>query len=222
MRRITKGREPSSFAAHRRDKDATFDGSNKEDLRKSLVKEQGGLCCYCMCRIPEVNSKFPGMKIEHFKSYSKYPSERLVYRNLFGACWGNGQGRIFNSSLPQTCDTFRSRKNEDITSFNLLTTDLEADIRYLSDGTIQAQNVNIDKDINDILNLNDQLLRSRREGVRAGISSRLRQLNSKGKVSQKVIQDLIEGYKSRDATGNFKEFYPVAVYYLKSKLKQFK
>ena len=222
MRRITKSREPSSFAAYRRQKDAVFDGSNKADLRKSLVKEQGGLCCYCMCRIPEIDSKFPGMKIEHFKSYSKYTSERLVYRNLFGACWGNGQERMVNGSLPQTCDTFRSRGNEDITSFNLLTTDLESDIRYLSNGTIQAQNAFIDRDINDILNLNDQSLRSRREGVRAGISNRLRQLNVKGKVTPKAIRDLIEGYKSRDAMGSFKEFYPVAVYYLNSKLKQFR
>ncbi|AQG81206.1 hypothetical protein AWR27_18900 [Spirosoma montaniterrae] len=175
-----------------------------------------------MCRIPEVGGKYPGMKIEHFKSQSKYPSEQLVYKNLFGACWGNVQGRLTNGSQSQTCDTFRSSNNEDITSFSLLTTNLEAEIRYLRDGTMQSKRADLDHELNKILNLNDQSLRSRREGLRDAISNRLRQLNTKGKVTEKVIRTLIESYKSRDATGNFKEFYPLAVYYLENKLRQYK
>ncbi len=225
MRRITKGNEPSTFATYRREAGATFGSlpsEEKEELRESLVKEQGGLCCYCMCRIPEVAGKYPGMKIEHFKSQSRYPSEQLVYRNLFGACWGNGQGNLLNGSHPQTCDTFRSKKNEDIKSFNLLTSDLELEIRYLRNGTMQSQRDDLNDEIKTILNLNDQSLCGRREGVRDGVSNQLRKLDAKGKVAKKVIQKLIDDFKSRDKDGNFKEFYPVAVYHLETKLKQYK
>ena len=54
MRAITKGPEPDSLAAHRNEPYSSYDNyaaEAKEDLRRVLVSEQRGLCCYCMGRI---------------------------------------------------------------------------------------------------------------------------------------------------------------------------
>ena len=219
MIRITKSEEPSSLAAYRRVKNATFkDMPNnvKDDLRQSLINEQGGLCCYCMRRVPAGDTKFPGMKIEHFKCQDHNKNDQLVYRNLFAACWG---GELDKDELQHTCDT--KKRNSDITTFNLLTTDFDRVIRYLEDGTIHATDEGIDEEMNSILNLNNQSLRNRRQAVRKAVSDTLRRLHAKGKVKQGKIQNLIISYAEPYAEEKNHEFYPVAVYYLQNKLKHF-
>ena len=64
---IKKGKEPPSLTAYKKENNAYFDGCNKEDIRKNLLKEQGYLCAYCMRRIDQKH-----MKIEHW-----YPENRL-------------------------------------------------------------------------------------------------------------------------------------------------
>ncbi len=55
----------------------------KEKVKESLLREQYGLCCYCMKRIDRHNSH-----IEHFRPQSKYPSLVLDYQNLLLSCNG--------------------------------------------------------------------------------------------------------------------------------------
>jgi hypothetical protein len=63
MRNIQKGSEPKSLTEHRCNTHSDYDNyADKEDLRVSLVKEQRGICCYCMQRI---RSNSDDMKIEH-------------------------------------------------------------------------------------------------------------------------------------------------------------
>ena len=63
MRPIDKGLEPPSLIKHRKSRHADFGNyPDKAQLRKALVFEQGGLCCYCMGRIPDKQGQ---MKIEH-------------------------------------------------------------------------------------------------------------------------------------------------------------
>lgn len=77
---IRKGDAPDSLIQYRKAANAYFDGCNKDDIRDKLLKEQGHLCAYCMCRIYKDT-----MKIEHW-----YPENRLTdqecldYSNMLG------------------------------------------------------------------------------------------------------------------------------------------
>jgi uncharacterized protein (TIGR02646 family) len=97
MKKIIKQSEPRSLVEHRSQANANYDNyPEKDDLRKSLLKEQGYICCYCMSRI-----KLDEMKIEHWQPQTKYISRQLDYKNLLGACMGNQGARPQN----QHCDT---------------------------------------------------------------------------------------------------------------------
>ena len=97
MKKIIKQSEPRSLVKHRSQANANYDNyPDKDVLRKSLLKEQGYICCYCMSRI-----KSDEMKIEHWQPQTKYTSRQLDYRNLLGACMGNQGARPQN----QHCDT---------------------------------------------------------------------------------------------------------------------
>jgi uncharacterized protein (TIGR02646 family) len=95
MKYIKKGKEPNSLTEYRKQKNAYFDGyPQKIDLRKSLLKEQKYICCYCMKRISQNKVELDDsgeeqMRIEHWKSKNKYPELQLTYNNLLGACTGN-------------------------------------------------------------------------------------------------------------------------------------
>ena len=63
MRNIQKQSEPQSLTQHRCQSNADYDNyADKDDLRRSLVAEQKGICCYCMQRIRPTSQE---MKIEH-------------------------------------------------------------------------------------------------------------------------------------------------------------
>src|SRR5437016_11099382 len=101
MRPIVKGAEPMSLATHRAKPNADYDNySKKGDLRESLVRDQGGLCCYCMQRIHPDETR---MKVEHWLCQKDHGAQALDYGNLLGACLG-GEGRPRRF---QHCDTRR-------------------------------------------------------------------------------------------------------------------
>ena len=129
----------------------------KDTLRQALVSEQRGLCCYCMGRIhPNTNS----MKIEHWRSRAKCPSERLKYQNLLGACLG-GQGQ---PASKQHCDTRKGDRDLKRNPSNLAH-NVEALIRYETDGSIRANDVDFDLQIDRVLNLNLVALKNNRKNV---------------------------------------------------------
>jgi uncharacterized protein (TIGR02646 family) len=103
MRAIQKSDEPPSLTQHRASGNAYYvpDYDNyqrKDDLRDSLVAEQGAICCYCLQRIRPTQD---GMKIEHWHCQRHHGDEQLDYGNLLGACLG-GQGQPPDR---QHCDT---------------------------------------------------------------------------------------------------------------------
>lgn len=114
--------------------------SCKDDVRKRLVDDQRGICCYCMARI-----RVDAMKVEHFLAQSKHLDKRTDWTNLLGACvGGDGGPREFRS-----CDT--QKQNEDI-QLHPLDPNLGARIRYSADGKVQSSEHQDDLDAR--LNLN--------------------------------------------------------------------
>ena len=164
MRRIVKQREPQSLTGFRAAGGTSFDdlhGNQKQDLRKELVQEQRGLCCYCLCRIEAGDGNgTPPMKIAHWHSITSHHREQLDYANLLGACKGNeGQPR-FN----QHCDT---RQGQNDIKYNPANPShsIEQRIRFLTDGTICSDDADFNMQLNNILNLNWRPLKQRRREV---------------------------------------------------------
>ena len=83
---IKKKLEPYSLTEYKQTINASFDNlpsEIKDDIRKSLLKEQGYICAYCMKRIEE-NSD---IKIEHYEARNN--ENELAYKNLLAVCKGN-------------------------------------------------------------------------------------------------------------------------------------
>ncbi|MDF5726209.1 MAG: TIGR02646 family protein [Rhizonema sp. PD37] len=188
MKRIIKGKEPLSLVKHRLKTFADYDNySKKDELRASILTEQGHICCYCMQRISDSR-----MKIEHWKSQDDYPELQLDYNNLLGACQG-GEG---SPKHLQHCDT---RKGNTEITINPLDTikNCEDVIRFLGNGQIYSEDSAIDTELNDILNLNTETLINHRKEV---LDLAIRQLSSeypKGNWTKAILNKKIQEWDDK-------------------------
>jgi uncharacterized protein (TIGR02646 family) len=215
MRAITKGPEPTSLAKHRATKGATYDDyRDKEQLRSALVRDQGGLCCYCMGAISAHLGK---MKIEHWRCRTRYPKEQLIYRNLLGACLG-GHGQPYDK---QHCDT---RKGDSELLWNPADPEhaIETRIRFERDGTIRADDPRFNNELEQVLNLNLPLLKKRRAAIARAIAQWWK--NTKAKYRKRRIPDEHIERKIQRHTGDdgnlLKPYCQVAVFFLIQKLNR--
>jgi uncharacterized protein (TIGR02646 family) len=209
MRAIQKGMEPASLVQHRSTPGADYDGyRDKENLRACLVREQRGLCCYCLSRI---RPEWDAMKIEHCHSQANYPDEQLDYSNLLGACMGN-QGA---SPKFQHCDT---RKGDLDLSRNPANPEhrIEEFIRFLGDGRIVSTDPNFGTELNDVLNLNTPLLRGNR---RATLDGFLQALGKEaGTRTPQELEKELRKWNGELDYGDLQPFCQVVVYYLWKRL----
>lgn len=211
MRAITKGLEPDSLTNHRASTHADFDNyADKDGLRAALVSDQRSLCCYCMTRIKATGRE---MKVAHWHSQTRYPSEQLSYRNLLGACKG-GEGQPGHL---QHCDT---KQGERDVKFNPADTthQIEQRVRYERDGTIASSDAEFNTQLDDVLNLNLPLLKNRRKGVIDGLADWLREYNRKHhrKPDNATLQRKRADWMP--ASGTLKPFAGVAVWWLDQRL----
>jgi uncharacterized protein (TIGR02646 family) len=208
MRNIQKSLEPKSLTEHRCNTDTYYENyAEKDDLRASLVNEQKGICCYCMQRIyPNLEN----MKIEHNQSQSpnKFPEKQLDYGNLLGACLG-GMGK---PRRDQHCDT---RKNDDDISFNPADPghDVERLFKFSGSGRIEAINPQLQKEIDDILNLNHSRLINNRKAV---IDSFTQVLGRK-KISKTDFHKYLATWEGKNED-QLEPFCQIVVYYLRKKI----
>ncbi|OGV65523.1 MAG: hypothetical protein A2498_08355 [Lentisphaerae bacterium RIFOXYC12_FULL_60_16] len=212
MKNIVKGNEPPSLTQHRQQAHADYDNYvEKDDLRASLLSEQGHLCCYCMQRIRWVEGD-RRMKIAHWHSQTWYPGEQLVYRNLLGACPGS-EGRPLDQ---QHCD---SRQGDRDIMFNPAEPahNVESRIRYLGDGTIEADHVAFDRELNEVLNLNHPRIKANRRAVVDSVIAEFGR--DPGSRTRGQIQALIHAWTSL-ADGEYREFCCVAIYFLTKRLNR--
>ncbi len=211
MIQINKEYEPSSLTNHRCQSYSTFDNlplEAKDELRQSLLKEQGYLCCYCMMRISVEN-----MRVEHWHCQSSYHDEQLDYSNLMASCNGN-EG---HKKHDQHCD---ARKGNHDLSHNPSNPDHDfvSLINYLGDGTIQSSNQEFDRELNEILNLNFARLKRNRKSVMEGVHEILRR--KAGVVTTSHLKRLIRVWQEKDRDGKLKEYCGVAIYYVTKKLQR--
>ncbi|MFK0733270.1 MAG: retron system putative HNH endonuclease [Gloeotrichia echinulata GP01] len=209
MKRIIKGREPQSLLEHRLKSFADYDNySEKDELRESLLTEQGHICCYCMQRISADR-----MKIEHWQSQDEYEELQLDYNNLLGACEG-GQG---SPSHLQHCDT--KKGNTEIT-INPLDNHRNCEdlIKYLGNGEISSNDVTINNDLNQVLNLNMQTLVNNRKEVLELVLKQLKSQYPKGDWTEAILNKKIQQWSDKQNDGKYKPYCQIVIYHLKKKL----
>ncbi|MBP5501969.1 MAG: TIGR02646 family protein [Bacteroidales bacterium] len=245
MRQIVKNEEPKSFALYRRNTKlsptAKYDASMQKDvnkeLRESLIKEQGYICCYCMKRILLQDNSSTKTKIEHFKPQSIYNGTngkadlRLIYSNLFLAC----KGEEFDDNNKQ-CNCCDSKKlHQELHFIDLLDESIEKKIKYSSSGAIFSNSATIkdtdsnvitciDDEINKVLNLNNQSLKKWRKEVYNKILLIIQNAEKRHKCNPTYLERLREewyGKHEEEGKKMFKPFCMVAVYLIKKYIKKY-
>lgn len=229
MKQINKKVEPNSLLQHRTKQHSTFDNipfDIKEELRQNLLSEQGYICCYCMKRIPEKVERdgkvYYEMKVEHFKPQDPdtFPELQLIYSNLLGVCIGN-EGK---PKKLQTCDTKKGNLELNInpTSNHI---NCESLFKYNAEGEISSikDDAEINRQLNDILNLNMQTLKEGRSEIYLEIQERIR-VESRRFIKNKtgfiriLEQERIKWLNRID--NKYRPYCMVAVYYLTKKIRQ--
>jgi uncharacterized protein (TIGR02646 family) len=183
--------------------DRYVDEFSADELREILKHEQGAICCYCMCSIATGKTK-----IEHFQSRDEHPDREVDYSNLYLACDGEKincnenqdnredvheickckhQKESENKKIVKHCDT--CKENRELKYIDL--SDIENKIKYESGGTIYSDDPNIDKELNYILNLNLEILKTNRLQAKLDLWSNL---SKKGTWN---VQDLIKKYQNQ-------------------------
>lgn len=166
MIEIKKRKEPLVLTEYKKKPTASYQNmhgapSGKYDLEgneidvyhvvlNSLMEEQGHICAYCMRRIPEKRGKTRA-SIEHIAPQSKTDKlKALDYNNMLAVCSGN---RDAGSLDEKTCDAHRGNDKLDLNPTKKVTL---STIRYRSNGRIYSDDENINRQLNEVLNLNSK------------------------------------------------------------------
>ena len=107
-----------------------FDKLNKDQLRDALIKEQHGLCVYCMSRIENTAES---TVIEHWYPLSKSKEKALQYENLFASCYGGQKETVKGVHRICCCD---AKKHDASIKVDPRNERMMENIVYYSDGRI--------------------------------------------------------------------------------------
>lgn len=220
MRCITKNPEPPTFTKYKLQTGASYmnmPSNVKSDLRTALLTSQGGICCYCMKRINQTNTKIEHIKCQDiYNGLNGYPDLTLTFNNLFAACRGN-EGSPYQS---QTCDSFKA--NKELKHIDLYNSSCIKSISYLADGTICSNNQNISDEIDTILNLNQQTLKGNRAAVFRTIMDPIAKAKRDGTLTSKMFRDLLQRWENKDRNSNYREYCMVAIYVINRQYERYK
>ncbi len=253
MIRIRKNPPPPEFEQWRlQNSDATWEdlpGDIKEALRKSLCKEQGYICAYCMRQITddEYDERYhrKGTKIEHVlprKGPNARPDLMFAYHNLVAVCGGRDNRKSDGKATAQTCD---AKKGDGVLeAIDPLDSGISGPLGVSYDlrlGLVKSEDPRKRRDIEDVLNLNGKTGETRRRhrsdrdyrgrgesqlvNDRAAAWDRIhklaqKELKRKGdKAALRWFEDKLRQYESAKPKA---EFAGVAIYYLKRRIKALK
>lgn len=199
----------------------------KAEIRESLIKEQKGLCAYCMRRLDLGGAQ---VSIEHLIPLSRDKELALAYSNMLGVCDG-GKSCVGNAKKKILCCD-ASKDDEDTMKINPLDEHQMGQIAYLSDGTIYtlSKDADLERDINEVLKLNGKLdkdkkliadtatcLVKNRKDTYERCKNWIRNLDKKNKCTSAVIGKRIE-----EICNSFpmEEYAGVTLFLLKKKKRQ--
>jgi uncharacterized protein (TIGR02646 family) len=147
--------------------------SSHYGIRRDIVYQQGHLCCFCMCRIPQDPYTNSDVKIAHWYpqdgDLTKKEQKDITYSNMFAACRGGGtRPDIKSDRQGETCDKKQGNNFLVVNPSNQKHIDL---IKYASEGEIFCIKIDGKDDAERKFNLRKQYedLRNRK-----GVSDKLK------------------------------------------------
>jgi uncharacterized protein (TIGR02646 family) len=168
MVHIKKGTEPRVLTKFRESTpDASYDGlpsDVKDEIRNALLNEQGAICAYCMTSI-----NFDTVKIEHFIAQEADKTKDLAYSNMLGVCPGGKNPNEKTARKSLTCDAHRENAPLTINPLNKAI----IDTLYYIDGCIESSDSKLNREIDEILNLNVSFLVNNRKSALAAYKKHL-------------------------------------------------
>jgi uncharacterized protein (TIGR02646 family) len=208
MRNIAKGAEPQSLTAHRARTHSAYNNYREiQELRESLVLEQRGLCCYCLCRIVPRELE---MKVEHWHPQRRYPDEQLTYTNLLGACMGGEKPNPNDErDVDRHCDTFKGDKD---LSLNPAVDDVESTISYLKDGRIRSSNWAFNNELTSVLNLNTFAMVNKRKAV---INSLLLLFPKRQSMRRQDWEEVARDWNGEGRDNQLREYCSVVAFWIR-------
>lgn len=158
MMHIEKGRAPEELEVYKKTPGVNYrnmDTRVKKAIRLSLLEEQHWLCAYCMMPIDERKTH-----IEHYLPQSDDNGKSLDYENMLGVCDG-GQTREDRKKgrASLTCDAHRKNQPMKVDPRDKKSMD---SIYYDENCSVCSKDKDIDRDLNDALNLNGSCTPHRR------------------------------------------------------------
>lgn len=192
----------------------------KDEVKQILIREQHGLCAYCMKRIKNDSHS----RVEHLIPLSKDKENAINYGNMLGVCDGgekvSGQkGRVL------CCDAHKCEAEISLSPLNKVQMDK---IAYRPDGKIYTEpyDKDMEDDINKTLILNGvmkpdgsvrdtatEILKGRRDAYERA-RRMMGALNKNGKCTSAVLKKLIDELLDKEER---EEFVGVKIYYFKKK-----
>lgn len=197
-----------------------FESLPKDSIRYTLLKEQHGLCAYCMRRIHNDSST----TIEHWAPLSKNKEQALQYSNFLGVCHGGRKSETDDNKI-LCCDASKEETAIRISPWN------EAhirDIAYTSAGIIYtlSGNPDFEEDINKTLCLNGltdnsgnfvdtstEIVKGRRDSIQ-WCKNLYKALDRQGKCTSLRLKKKIEEIEQAEI---MPEYAGVKLFYLKKK-----
>lgn len=202
MKRIIKSGEPNELSNWRNLRIGASQGLNYADIdhntknaiKRSLLNEQGHICCYCEMELEENNHH-----IEHLKPQSQFQNLATNYANMLCSCQINKQGK----QTPNHCGISKDNWYEEGLFVSPLDQDCEARFKYSENGKI-LPSVENDKAAHitiEILNLNNPAIINLRKAVIDAFNE--------APLSGKDFERFVNGYLADINKENpkFKPFY---------------
>lgn len=215
-----KQREPIELINEKRNGLKSYNdmsSNTKTAIRKTLLREQGHLCAYCMQRID-----LPNMTIEHY--IPQNPSDReaddmlsIDYNNMLAVCSGNIDGANRKSDL--TCD--KHRGNIPLTVDPRDEYSIEK-ICYKDDGTMYSLDPNINRDLDETLNLNctTTLFKQNRKSVLDVVKQGILKRSAENRIAKRQLENMLAKLQTKNDE-KYVPFCGIAIWYLRKKLSRY-
>ena len=192
----------------------------KDDVKTILIREQKGLCAYCMRRIHMDSHS----RVEHLIPLSLNKEKAIDYNNMLGVCDG-GEKRTGQQGHVLCCDAHKGEVPVSISPLNKVQMDK---IAYKPDGTIYTKPADLamEKDINETLLLNGirksdgtvrdtstEILKGRRDAYDRA-RQMMKRLNGNKKCTSATVKKVIDALTDKK---ELEEYVGVKLYYFRKK-----
>ncbi len=170
----------------------------KSEVKRTLIQEQGYICCYCECRINTNDSH-----IEHFRPQSDPSVDPLDFSNLICSCL---KDKVAGD--PLHCGHLKNNWFDSILLISPLDASCETKFRYKSDGSISPADPDDQsaKETIDRLGLDIPKLRAMRKQAIAQFTD----IENPFKPSE--LQEFVTKYLQQDSQGKFSQFWTIIKY----------